>query len=70
VAANLAVGATYSGVDLIEDEDGALQVLEVNSMPAWQGLQRVTRTPIADQIVTPFLQAALGETAIREEESV
>jgi hypothetical protein len=37
-------------------------VLEVNSMPAWQGLQRVTRTRIADSIVAPFLDACLGPT--------
>jgi RimK family alpha-L-glutamate ligase len=64
------VGVDYAGVDIMQTRDGTFTVLEVNSMPAWQGLQRVTRTPIADQIVTPFLQAALGETAIREEESV
>lgn len=40
-AASRAVGADYSGVDLIEGEDGALMVLEVNSMPAWKGLQSV-----------------------------
>ena len=42
VAAAAAVGADHAGVDLIEDRDGGLQVLEVNSMPAWQGLQSVT----------------------------
>jgi tetrahydromethanopterin:alpha-L-glutamate ligase len=48
VAASRAVGAAYSGVDLIEDRDGELQVLEVNSMPAWKGLQEVAETDIAD----------------------
>ena len=38
-AAAAAVGADHAGVDLIVDRDGGLQVLEVNSMPAWQGLQ-------------------------------
>ena len=42
VAAAAAVGAAMRGVDLIEDERGAPTVLEVNSMPAWQGLQSVT----------------------------
>jgi hypothetical protein len=37
-------------------------VLEVNSMPAWQGLQLVTRTRIADAVVAPFLDACLGPT--------
>ncbi len=50
VAASRAVGAGYSGVDLIEDASGALAVLEVNSMPAWKGLQSVAETDIADAI--------------------
>ncbi|MGA8689118.1 MAG: RimK family alpha-L-glutamate ligase [Methyloceanibacter sp.] len=58
--ASACVGADYAGVDIIQDRSGAYLVLEVNSMPAWQGLQRVTRTRIADSIVAPFLDAVLG----------
>ena len=47
VAAAEAVGCDHAGVDLIEDRDGRLLVLEVNSMPAWQGLQSVAGTDIA-----------------------
>lgn len=50
VAAVGAVGADYAGVDLIEDADGALQILEVNSMPAWQGLQKVAAVDIAERL--------------------
>jgi tetrahydromethanopterin:alpha-L-glutamate ligase len=50
VAASRAVGVDYSGVDLIEDAEGALAVLEVNSMPAWKGLQGVADMDIADAI--------------------
>ena len=33
------VGADYAGVDIIQARDGRFLVLEVNSMPAWNGLQ-------------------------------
>jgi RimK family alpha-L-glutamate ligase len=46
-----ALGADYCGVDLLRSESGELFVLEVNSMPAWQGLQQVTSFDIADRIV-------------------
>lgn len=47
VAAAAAVGVDHAGVDVIADGDGRLLVLEVNSMPAWQGLQAVTSDDIA-----------------------
>jgi RimK family alpha-L-glutamate ligase len=56
-AASRAVGAAYAGVDLIETPDGALMVLEVNSMPAWTGLQSVTETDIAAAIAAHVVRA-------------
>ena len=53
------VGADYAGVDVIQAPDGRFLVLEVNSMPAWNGLQRVTRVPISDHVADAFLDAAL-----------
>lgn len=50
-----AVGADYAGVDLIEDVDGALLVLEVNSMPAWKGLQSVAACDIAGHLAAHVL---------------
>ncbi len=44
-----AVGARYAGVDLIATPTG-FQVLEVNSMPAWHGVQGVTDTDIAQAL--------------------
>ncbi len=49
--ASRTLGADYCGVDLLRSEGGELFVLEVNSMPAWQGLQQVTSFDIADRIV-------------------
>ena len=55
-AAAAAVGADYAGVDLIEDAEGGWQVLEVNSMPAWQGLQSVAETDLAEALAEDFVQ--------------
>lgn len=50
-----AVGAAYAGVDIIADARGRLQVLEVNSMPAWKALQEASRMDIADALAVDFL---------------
>lgn len=55
VAATRAVGAAYAGVDLMRDRDGRFVVLEVNSIPAWKGLQGVTEIDIARTIIDDFL---------------
>jgi tetrahydromethanopterin:alpha-L-glutamate ligase len=59
VRAAACVGADYAGVDIIQAPDGRFLVLEVNSMPAWNGLQRVSRLRISDHVVDAFLDAAL-----------
>jgi len=59
VRAAAAVGADYAGVDVIQAPDGRFLVLEVNSMPAWNGLQRVTSLRLSDHVVDAFLEAAL-----------
>ncbi|EHK56736.1 ATP-grasp domain-containing protein [Allomesorhizobium alhagi] len=62
VAAAAAVGADFAGVDIIPAPDGALLVLEVNSMPAWSGLQSVVAVNIADAIADALLRF-LADTA-------
>lgn len=57
LAATKAVGADYAGVDLIRDASGELMVLEINSNPAWKGLQSVTQQDIADTLAQDFLTA-------------
>jgi RimK family alpha-L-glutamate ligase len=51
------VGADYCGVDLLCSETGELYVIEVNSMPAWQGLQQVTDFNIAERLVNYWCDA-------------
>jgi tetrahydromethanopterin:alpha-L-glutamate ligase len=55
VAAAGVVGANFAGVDLVCDQDGRLSVLEINSMPAWSGLQRTTSIDIAATLAGDLL---------------
>lgn len=63
-----ALDMDYAGVDLIPSAQGT-QVIEVNGVAAWQGLQRVTGFNIARAIVDDLLdrkcavQCALGDAA-------
>lgn len=45
----------YAGVDLIMDRNGQLQVLEVNSVPAWWGLQKVVDVDISVALIDSFV---------------
>ena len=49
------MGAGYAGVDIVRDRDGKFLILEVNSVPAWKGLQSVTEFDVAQAIVDDFL---------------
>jgi len=67
--AGLAEGAAqalemdYAGVDLIPGSDG-IQVLEVNGVAAWRGLQRVTGFNIARAIVDDLLDRKLAAAGV------
>ena len=54
-AAVCAVGVDYGGVDLIADGDGRLWIIEVNSIPAWYGLQSVTHFNIAKRLADDLI---------------
>ena len=51
-----ATNLDYSGVDLICDKQGQFWVTEVNSVPAWKGLQQTTSANITNAIVDGFLR--------------
>ena len=65
--AELAIKATatlamdYAGVDIIKDQVGRYTVIEVNSIPAWKGLESVCDVSIAqllaDDLVKRHIQA-------------
>ena len=55
VRAVQALSMSYAGVDLIETAENEYLVIEVNSVPAWQGLQSVTEYNIADYLVQDLI---------------
>ena len=63
-AAARALELDYAGVDLLPTPDG-IQVIEVNGVAAWHGLQRVTTIDIARRIVDDLLDRKLGASAAR-----
>lgn len=55
IKAARAINIAYCGVDIIRDAEGKLWVLEVNSIPAWRGLQSATAINVAQILVDDFL---------------
>ena len=62
------VGMAYAGVDLIRDRQGRYTVIEVNSVPAWKGLQSVSEAIIADRLADDFLALCAQGQAHRQAE--
>ena len=55
-AASRALNMDYAGVDIIRDPaSGTLSVVEVNSIPAWKGLQNVCGFSVAQALIDDFL---------------
>ena len=59
-AAARAITINYAGIDIISDAQGRPQVIEVNSIPAWLGLQGVTDFNIAGSLIDDFVRR-IGE---------
>jgi RimK family alpha-L-glutamate ligase len=55
IAAAAALGAGFAGVDILVGEDGRPTILEVNSMPAWSGLQKVANRNVAAMICADLM---------------
>lgn len=54
VKATKVIGCKVTGVDIMEGPEGPV-VIEINSQPGWRGLQSVTKTVIADEIISYIL---------------
>ena len=46
----------YAGVDLLQDKQGQFYIIEVNSIPAWYGLQGVVDFNIAERLIEAFVK--------------
>jgi tetrahydromethanopterin:alpha-L-glutamate ligase len=65
IAAAEAVGAEIAGVDVLVTAHGAPTVLEVNSMPAWSGLQKVSQRNIAEAIASALIHELIRQPVQR-----
>ena len=64
-AAVAALHMDYAGVDIMRDADGRATILEVNSIPAWSGLQSVCEVDIAGLLAADVMQKAAERTRLR-----
>mgnify|MGYP005844992815 CR=1 FL=1 len=64
-----AVGTDYAGVDLLPAKNGQDYLLEVNSVPGWEGLQSVSAVNIAQELVA-YLEAEFSQSRPRNERPV
>jgi RimK family alpha-L-glutamate ligase len=60
VKAAEALAMDYAGVDIIEDRAGQYTIIEVNSIPAWKGLQSVCEVNIAALLADDLLGRCLA----------
>ncbi|CAA9891424.1 SSU ribosomal protein S6P modification protein [Candidatus Methylobacter favarea] len=67
--AELAVTATatlamdYAGIDIICDREGRYTIIEVNSIPAWKGLESVCDINIADLLTEDLISRRINKNA-------
>ena len=50
------VGADYAGIDIMVDKNNTVWVTEINSVPAWKGLENACNIDIAELLVDDFLE--------------
>jgi tetrahydromethanopterin:alpha-L-glutamate ligase len=55
IEATRTLGMDYSGVDIMLDKEGRYTIIEVNSIPAWKGLQSVCDVNIAESLADDLI---------------
>jgi glutathione synthase/RimK-type ligase-like ATP-grasp enzyme len=55
IKATAALTMDYAGVDIIQDRAGHHTIIEVNSIPAWKGLESVCDVTIADLLAEDLI---------------
>ncbi|MEM7027120.1 MAG: RimK family alpha-L-glutamate ligase [Pseudomonadota bacterium] len=55
----------YAGVDLLRDREGRYYIIEVNSIPAWYGLQGVVEFNIANRLIDAFLKRLSSSNTLK-----
>ena len=65
VASVDALAMDYAGVDLMRDASDVLQVIEVNGIPAWKGVQAACRVDIAQCLVDDFCERYLLRNSVK-----
>ncbi len=64
------LGMDYAGVDIIRDQQGNYSVIEVNSIPAWKGLQSVCDINVAELLAEDLIEGRINQPKILTEAAV
>ena len=67
IGAAQALSMDYAGVDVIKDSDGCYSIIEVNSIPAWKGLESVCDLNVAEVLVKDLLDRYLQDDIVNIE---
>ncbi|MCK5120693.1 MAG: alpha-L-glutamate ligase, partial [Methylococcales bacterium] len=62
INATQALSMDYAGVDVIKDKDGQYSVIEVNSIPAWKGLESVCDLNVAELLASDLIGRCLNQS--------
>jgi tetrahydromethanopterin:alpha-L-glutamate ligase len=60
IKATAALKMDYAGVDIIKDNKGDYSIIEVNSIPAWKGLESVCDVTVAEVLASDLIERYLA----------